>query len=374
LVDDEQNLLDGLTRQLRHNFDVCTASSGRTGLDMIRSEPAFDVIVSDMRMPEMNGIEFLLKAQELCPNTVRMMLTGNSDQKTAIDAINQGAIFRFLTKPTASEDLISAIDACGKQHDLIVAEKELLESTLSGCVRVLMDILSIAHPESFGRSQTLKSRASLVAKYFNVKDLWQIELAALLSTIGAIVIPPTILVKSRTGQPLNDYETKLISRIPTLGATLLAQIPRLDIIANILRQQETPFTSISSAQPVKSQVEIPIESRILKVLTDLMSLEDHGHTLSRAFFVLRSSKTTYDPEVLSVTEKVLLTLNQNHEPLEVSIDELATGMKVAANIVTREGVVLVAKGTPVSAALLERIKSSAPYYKIIEPILVERQD
>ena len=99
IVDDEKNLLAGLERQLRGTFNIVTAESGQNGLRALQENGPFAVIVSDMRMPGMNGIQFLMKAAELYPDTVRMMLTGNADLETTIHAVNEGNIFQFLTKP-----------------------------------------------------------------------------------------------------------------------------------------------------------------------------------------------------------------------------------------------------------------------------------
>ncbi len=125
LVDDEPNVLQAIRRQLYKYFDIDTATSGQEGLKKIRDHDCYAVIVADMQMPGMDGIQFLLAAKEMFPKSVRIMLTGNADQRTAIEAINKGSIFRFLTKPCSSEDLKQAIDAGVEQHRYILAEQSL---------------------------------------------------------------------------------------------------------------------------------------------------------------------------------------------------------------------------------------------------------
>ena len=125
LVDDEPNVLHALTRQLRKRFDLRTAESGEAALRLLKTEGPFAVIVSDMRMPEMNGVELLATVKTLYPDTVRLMLTGNADQETAIEAVNSGQIFRFLTKPWNDEQIKEEIrgalrhwrELYGKNHD-----------------------------------------------------------------------------------------------------------------------------------------------------------------------------------------------------------------------------------------------------------------
>jgi len=108
-VDDDRRALDGFRRLFRRIFDVETASSGRQGLAALQVLGPFAVVISDMRMPGMNGAEFLARVRELAPRTVRMLLTGHKDLDCAIEAVNSGQIFRYLQKPCCKVELLSAI-------------------------------------------------------------------------------------------------------------------------------------------------------------------------------------------------------------------------------------------------------------------------
>ena len=101
-VDDDSNILLGYQRALRKQFQIEVALGGAEGLAAVRNRGPYAVIVADMRMPDMNGVELLAQVREIAPDTVRMMLTGNADQQTALVAVNQGHIFRFMTKPCAA--------------------------------------------------------------------------------------------------------------------------------------------------------------------------------------------------------------------------------------------------------------------------------
>lgn len=117
-VDDEQHLLDAMRRQFRGRFNVFTALGGHEGLRILRSEGPFAVIVSDYKMPLMNGLEFLEKSREASPDSVRIMLTGYAEHQTAIDALEKGHVFHFLTKPCDSETLSGALTAALELHQL----------------------------------------------------------------------------------------------------------------------------------------------------------------------------------------------------------------------------------------------------------------
>src|ERR1039457_6968397 len=155
-IDDDANLLAAVERNLRQKFNLVTASGGEAGLAKMANDGPFAVVVADMQMPGMNGVQLLTEAQKRYPETVRLMLTGNADQRTAVEAVNTGHVFQFLTKPCPMETLSLALHAGLKQYRLITAERELLEKTLNGCIKVLADVLSLTDPLSFGRGETLR--------------------------------------------------------------------------------------------------------------------------------------------------------------------------------------------------------------------------
>lgn len=161
-VDDEPNILSGIKRQLRKRVEVVTADSGERGLELIRQEAPFSVVVSDMRMPGMNGAQFLSEVRKIAPDSVRMILSGQSDLDSAISAVNDGHIFRFLTKPCDGEQLWTAVESAIRQHDLLHVEKELLEKTLSGAVRMMSELLGLANSRASEKARRVQDRKSVV--------------------------------------------------------------------------------------------------------------------------------------------------------------------------------------------------------------------
>ena len=155
-VDDDANLLAACERNFRRQFQIETAEGGEAGLQKIAERGPFAVVVSDRQMPRMDGIQFLSLVKERAPDTVRIMLTGNADLEGAIKVVNEGNIFRFLTKPCAHEILGKAVADGLTQFRLITAEKELLNKTLSGSIKLLTDILTMMEPRSFGRMQAVR--------------------------------------------------------------------------------------------------------------------------------------------------------------------------------------------------------------------------
>jgi two-component system NtrC family sensor kinase len=129
-VDDEPHVLAGLEQVLRRRFDVTTAAGGREGLRSLAQAGPFTIVVSDFRMPEMNGAEFLRHVRDVAPDTIRILLTGQASLEDAISAVNEGYIFRFLSKPCPTPMLLKALDGAVEQARLVTRDRELLESKL----------------------------------------------------------------------------------------------------------------------------------------------------------------------------------------------------------------------------------------------------
>ncbi len=256
-VDDDPNILAGYGRQLRKEFSLDTALGGEAGLELLHSRGPFAVVVSDMRMPGMSGVEFLRRVRERAPESVRIMLTGNHDQQTAMDAINEGHIFRFLTKPCPSPELASVLRAGLEQYRLVTAEKELLEQTLRGSIQVMAEVLSLTNPMAFGRAVRIQRLVRKVAELLKVEDLWQLDVAALLSQIGCVTVPESILAKVYGGQDLPGDERQMYERHPEVGSALIAKIPRLQEVGYIVACQDKHFDN-PAAKDGRTETAIPL--------------------------------------------------------------------------------------------------------------------
>jgi len=376
-VDDEKNVLDAYQRQFRKIFKVETALGGDEGLKIILSSNPFVVIVADFNMPGMNGIEFLANVKEQTPNSVRMMLTGNANIDTSIKAVNEGSIFRFLTKPCPPETLNTALLAGIEQYRLITAEKELLENTLKGSVRLLTEILSMLNPEAFGRAIRLRDSIKLVGKALKIKNMWELELASMLFQIGYVSIPPGILFKHLSRRILSNKENDIISKIPMVSSELINNIPRLGSVAKIVLYHNKRFDGTGFPSDSVKGKEIPIGSRILKVLSDLEQAESENISRIEAISKLRSRKGWYDPDIINCIFKTFtLEVEKNSasltETLSLGIANLRVGDLLLSNILDINGRVLIATRSIISQTLLIRLKNQAKFVKIIEPVNVER--
>ena len=176
-VDDEVNLLNGIERRLSGMFELSTASSGTDAIVKLEGANSFAVVVTDMRMPRMNGLELIRQARALSPDTVFIMLTGNQDQATAIQALNEGQVFRFMAKPCQNSDLIKAVEDGLRQHQLVTSEKELLHGTFCGAVSMLTDVLELTHQQIFGRMQQIQDTVEAIRSNLKIERSWEYTLS-----------------------------------------------------------------------------------------------------------------------------------------------------------------------------------------------------
>lgn len=372
-VDDELNVLSGLKRQFRKQFDCTIAQGGFKGLKAIEDSGPFAVIISDMQMPEMNGVQFLQKSRELAPDTVRIMLTGNADQKTAVDAVNEGCVFSFLTKPCPPEVMTSSMNEAVAQYHLIKAERELLEGTLNGSVKLLMDMLSMIAPDSFGRTVAIREMAGKLAEAMQMKNSWNLQLASMLTNISCVTLPPETLAKYDAGEKMTPEEAQMVKRLPEVGKNLINNIPRLEQVSEIIYYQQKNYDGSGFPEGDRAGDDIPYESRMLKVLYDVEHLKARGASVEDALAFLGKQEGRYDPLILKSATAIIASTDENtsaNAPVETTLTGLQDGHVLLSNIETIEGKLLIAAGNKLTAPVLERLHNYNRVTKIKEPIKV----
>jgi len=159
LVDDEENIMSALTRLLRRDgYKIYRANGGKAGLELLQQHE-IGVIISDQRMPEMTGVEFLSEVKELYPNTVRMVLSGYTDLNSVTDAINQGAVYKFLTKPWDDELLRKNVTEAFEHFELKMDNERLtreLHSANERLSQINKDLESLVAEEAGKATSNLK--------------------------------------------------------------------------------------------------------------------------------------------------------------------------------------------------------------------------
>lgn len=240
LVDDDPNLLLSMRRQFAKSHEVLTAESGEEALRIMAEGGPFTVLISDLKMPGMDGIELLSKAAELYPETVRILLTGFADFHNAVDAVNQGFIYRFLSKPCLPEALDNALSDAIRQHGLVESQREIyllkrFKRLLEGIVSGFSTLVEARDPYLAGHQTrvTALSLALASALGFSADEQEILRFAALLHDIGKVYVPADFLNRPGT---LRKEEFSVVKMHPEVGFDILKNLSDDWPVATIIRQ------------------------------------------------------------------------------------------------------------------------------------------
>ena len=368
-VDDEPNVLDAIRRQMRNKVLLDTATSGEEGLQKFREDDAFTVVVSDMRMPNMNGAEFLAEIRKLNADCVRMVLSGQAELEATIEAVNEGQIFRFLTKPCSTESLVSALDAAMEHHRLVLAERELLEKTLGGAIKMLTEIIGITNPVAFARASRIQRYAQEIVEAVGLEFDWQLKLATMLSQLGCITLPGDTLSRIYSGQEVNGEEKTLYWSHPLLAGELLKSVPRLEGVAEIISLHTEDIAVDDLPEDISEWDEKLLARAVLRAATELDDLVMGGTESSQAIEQLQKNEKILPEHIRNALEKVTIIRGQSEKKL-VKAAELEVGMVVDEDVMSSNGMRLLLGGHEVSQTILVRLNSIARGIGIVEPIRV----
>jgi response regulator RpfG family c-di-GMP phosphodiesterase len=369
-VDDDPNLLDALRRQLRREFSVETGVGAANGFMTLGKSGPFEVIVSDFLMPGINGAEFLAMVNKAAPLITRVLLTGQASLEGAAATVNSGQVFRILIKPVEQETLVSTLHECVAQHRRLIAERELLEQTLTGSVKALTDILALASPAGFGRATRMRHLVTRILNKLNVQESWPIELAATMSQLGVITLPPVVLNKIDADEPLTPAEQAMIDAIPAVAENLLAPIPRMAPVVEAIRFSTRRFDGSGPPDEHAAGEQIPLGSRILRLVQAFDAMTARGMPTNEAQARLADrAGIEYDPTLLKV-----LTLILDDDEAAVRATRLAdvtAGAVLGAPLRTRAGKLLLAAGGEITPSVITRLRNlEVTDDPVAEPLMI----
>lgn len=354
-VDDEPLALEGLSRSVYRDFQADLAEGPEAGLEKVKNDGPYVVVVSDMRMPVMDGAEFLSRVRNFAPDSIRVMLTGYADTEAAMRAVNEGRIFRFLNKPVSAEDLILTLRDCVTQYDLMLREKELLEKTLAGSIRVLSEVLHLANPVAFNKGARICQYVRHIAGKLCFSDTWQYEIAAMLSELGCLTLTPDLLEAIHAGETLTPEDEKRYSQHPQIAHDLLARIPRLELVADmILQQKEVPRDLSRTLSPAAESV--LRGAQMLKVSLAFDHLLSTGSERQEALLALSQNPVEYNAQMVAALADFRLSRGPT-ELRPVDVSDLRPGMILNADLRSTTGALLAAKGQEVSQALVKTVRN-----------------
>ncbi len=368
LVDDETSVLDLSARSLLSSstlaeregappFVVETATSPLDALALISNHGPYAVVVSDYRMPGMTGVELLERTRTIEPSTVRVILTGNADVSTAIEAVNCGAVFRFLTKPCPPKALTTAIVASLRQHQLIHAERRVLEQTVAGIVQVLTEILTLLNPVAACRAQRMRRYVEHMATRLKLQNRWQLDVAAMLSHLGSLTL--AVDGGEADGEPPAPADASAPQDHPAIAQALLKHIPRFEGVAAIIAAQRAPVDPRDVGVPIVDRDEIRLGGQALRVAMEFDNGLAAGLGRSGALARLTHRPGEFEPELVRCLNDVLLP-SLTFEPRTIALGALKAGMVLDEDLRSERGLLLMSRGQEMTGSMLTRLHTAAP--------------
>ncbi len=407
LVDDEPSVLSALRRLYRtQGYKIEQATSAADALALMRAQP-IDLVISDMRMPEMDGAAFLEAVRDRHPGTVRILLTGYADIQSTVAAINRGEIHRYIAKPWDDQAMLLVVSDALKRRDLELQNEQLqaLTQTQNAELRDLTHTLEsrvLERTSELAQTNTLLEEANEeVRKQFTlavtvfsgliemrqdgiagharrVGDLAQrmalhlklaeraqqeIELAALLHDIGKIGFADAMLVK-----PVSRYgpdELARYHRHPLDGESALMALDKLHGVALIVRQHHERFDGRGFPDGLSGQ-DISLGARIVAVASDYDgltsgNLAEHTYTPDLARQAISEGRGShYDPAVAAVLFNVLDEIAAEAiADVEVAVADLQPRMVLSVDLLTSRGAILLPKGYAFQPKVIQQVKDFA---------------
>lgn len=355
-VDDEPLILEIFRRQFRKDFEMDMAGGGLEALALIKDRGPYAVIVSDQHMPGMDGTQFLAEARRLNPDSVRIMLTGNADLQTAITAVNDGRVFRFLTKPTDANILRITINGCIAQHHLLTAERELLESTLAGTIEMMSELLSLVNPLAFSQTARIRRCVRLLGERIGFAGIWQLDMASSLSQIGCVTIPPETLRKAYRYEPLTTAERDTYHAHPEVAANLIKRIPRLEAVAEMIRLQQKSYSGDPDTLTITSENRNEIGGHMLRVAVAFDQRTMRGMSPKDAIEDLAKDRSAFHPVLVALLRDLEAELAPS-EVQELSVRELKVGQILHEDLYSSSGMLMATAGTELTETMLMRLRA-----------------
>jgi len=405
-VDDEPNILSALRRLFRPlGYRIFIAENAAAGLEIISNEK-IDLVISDMRMPEMDGAQFLEQVRLKSPDTIRILLTGYADIKSTIAAINKGQIYRYIAKPWEDSDITLTVrhalerkylkcekerlEALTKRQNaelkdinasleekvqarteevrqtmgfLEVAHEKLKKSFFTS-IRVFANLMELREGSMAGHSRRVADLAHKLAVRLGMgeSEAQEVMIAALLHDIGQIGLPDSLLHKPFS--KLTGEERVIVVKHPLVGQTALMALEQLNGAAKLIRWHHERFDGMGFPDGLAGQ-DIPLGARVLAVVNDYDSAQ-LGHLMNRRLnaqdalvFIKEGSMKRYDPEVVNAFLDMLGSNDDRTVVQEVALRPVALkdGMVLSRDLIGKNGMLLLAKDYVLDDKLIIQLRN-----------------
>ena len=402
-VDDEPNILSSLRRLFRgKGYEILVANSGQEGLTLLETEP-IDLIISDMRMPVMDGTAFLEKVRARWPDTLRLLLTGYADIQSTIDAINRGEIYRYITKPWDDHDIVLVVKQALERkeleqekkrleeltvqqndelkelnnsleqkvllrtkelknaHDLLFGANEKLRNSFITSIKVFSNVIEMRSGKLVGHSRQVADLARKIAQKLNLnsRETQDIFVAGLLADIGKIGFTDELINTPMT--QLTSEQLGVFHKHTLRAEQLLMPLDDLLVAAKIIRSRHERFDGRGFPEGLQGD-QIPLGARILAVASDFHQLQIGMLSPKRLFadeakaLILKGRGNRYDPMVIEAFNRVFDVNDVEHPMQFIEVKNITPGMVLAADLISKEGLMLLSADHVLEQNVIDKLR------------------
>ncbi|MBN2712973.1 MAG: response regulator [Planctomycetes bacterium] len=413
LVDDEQGVLNALERLLRRDkYEIIKAGGGREAIELMKLHSDIALIISDMRMPDVDGAKVMEEAYKLTPDSIRIALTGYADSDTIMNCINHGQVRQFFLKPWNDDELRTMVKEnvtiynISKENkkleeqiyeqnmqlqsmneelekkvairtEALVKAREAIRDSMKSVLSLLTGMMEMHAPGTRGHCRRVADLSLRLAKALNLGEdqLWEIEAAALVHDIGKIALPSYLNGKSM--HDMSAEEREEYKKHPAIGRDLLAEIPGFENIADLICNHHESVSGNGFPTGAKGD-SIPLGGRIMAVAD---SFDRYCHPTgggilmakSKAFkFLEMAAGNKLDPDLVALFLKADIPsyTDEGAHEVEMGINHLVPGMILSKDITNIIGKSLVKKNTTLTLDIIDQIANNPGFDPTVSRIFI----
>jgi len=356
-VDDEEAILRGFKLNLNNKFELHFASDGIEGLELFKREGGFATVLSDMRMPRMSGAEMLHEIKKIDSEVVTVLLTGHTDFESAMAAVNDGNVFRMLSKPCPPDVLRKVLRDAIEQYDLITSKRILLDQTLRGAVDALSQSLAITQPLFFGRAQRVRRMANGLAEAVQLVESWRVGVAAIFSQLAYLSIPNHLSESVYYRKDLKPELKAMLKDLPEETQKIIDLIPGLTDIREILQRIDIqPKFEVDDGSGIRTA------ASILRVALDYDYYQEQGHADALIIQTLISRADTYDQKITEALSQFIDADSNSYSLEEIDTKDLAEGMRLNQDLLLEDSMLIASSGADIDRSLLKIVRNYISCY------------
>jgi len=365
LVDDDEVVLDTLSIQLGRDHKLLFAESAEKALQLLAAHDDVAAVVSDVQMPGMDGIALLGRIQADYPDVMRILHSGHGDMSTVIAAINSGGVYRYLPKPAGRADILDAVTKAVGRHQHAMAERKMVDTTLRTSMQALFGILELSSPVGFARAGRIRTLVGELTHALELDGLWEIEVAAMASQVGAVTVPPEVMRRLAEGAHLTADEQAVVNAMPASVLPLIKDIPMIGDVIDTIRGLAGEKAPAGGWSPLVEGA-ISVVRTAIEYDTALARSTDAAGAITA---LTRADRCA--PHVLAALRRLkgVASPVAGGSTQAYAIADLQVGMRLAQDVTATNGLVLISSGTVMTEAMLDRLANFNRALGLVEPVL-----